>query len=64
MASWNGVRDERLDGVRFDRGRVNPMSMAALRALRDQYTLSNLTEDVKEGVAAFRERRKPRFRGK
>jgi enoyl-CoA hydratase/carnithine racemase len=30
----------------------------------DQYALASLTEDHKEGVAAFLERRKPRFRGK
>ncbi len=30
----------------------------------DQFALASLTEDHKEGVAAFRERRKPRFRGR
>jgi len=30
----------------------------------DQFALSSLTEDHKEGVAAFLERRKPRFRGR
>ena len=30
----------------------------------DQFALASLTEDHKEGVAAFVERRKPRFRGK
>jgi len=30
----------------------------------DQFALASLTEDHKEGVAAFLERRKPRFRGR
>ena len=30
----------------------------------DQFALATLTEDHKEGVAAFLERRKPRFRGR
>ena len=30
----------------------------------DQFALASMTEDQKEGVAAFLERRKPRFRGK
>jgi enoyl-CoA hydratase/carnithine racemase len=30
----------------------------------DQFALTNLSEDHKEGVAAFLERRKPRFRGR
>jgi enoyl-CoA hydratase/carnithine racemase len=30
----------------------------------DQYALASLTEDHKEGVAAFLERRKPRFKGR
>ena len=30
----------------------------------DQFALASLTEDHREGVAAFRERRKPKFRGK
>ena len=30
----------------------------------DQFALAGMTEDHKEGVAAFLERRKPRFRGK
>lgn len=30
----------------------------------DQYALASLSEDHKEGVAAFRERRKPKFRGR
>jgi enoyl-CoA hydratase/carnithine racemase len=30
----------------------------------DQFALTSLTEDHKEGVAAFLERRKPRFRGR
>jgi enoyl-CoA hydratase len=30
----------------------------------DQFALASQTEDHKEGVAAFRERRKPRFRGR
>ena len=30
----------------------------------DQFALARLTEDHKEGVAAFPERRKPRFRGR
>ena len=30
----------------------------------DQFALASMTEDHKEGVAAFLERRKPRFRGK
>ena len=29
----------------------------------DQFALASMTEDHKEGVAAFLERRKPRFRG-
>jgi enoyl-CoA hydratase len=31
---------------------------------RDQYALASLTDDHKEGVAAFLERRKPRFKGR
>jgi enoyl-CoA hydratase/carnithine racemase len=30
----------------------------------DQFALASLTEDHKEGVAGFLERRKPRFRGR
>jgi enoyl-CoA hydratase len=30
----------------------------------DQYALASMTEDHKEGVAAFLERRKPRFKGR
>lgn len=30
----------------------------------DQYALASMTEDQKEGIAAFLERRKPRFRGR
>ncbi len=30
----------------------------------DQFALASMTEDHKEGVAAFRERRKPKFRGR
>jgi enoyl-CoA hydratase len=30
----------------------------------DQFALARLTEDHKEGVAAFLERRKPSFRGR
>ena len=30
----------------------------------DQFALSSMSEDHKEGVAAFRERRKPKFRGR
>ena len=30
----------------------------------DQFALATLTDDHKEGVAAFLERRKPRFRGR
>jgi enoyl-CoA hydratase/carnithine racemase len=30
----------------------------------DQFALASMTEDHKEGVAAFLERRKPRFRGR
>jgi hypothetical protein len=30
----------------------------------DQFALASLTEDHKEGVAAFLERRKPKFRGR
>ena len=30
----------------------------------DQFTLASMSEDHKEGVAAFLERRKPRFRGR
>jgi enoyl-CoA hydratase/carnithine racemase len=30
----------------------------------DQFALASMTEDHQEGVTAFRERRKPRFRGK
>ena len=30
----------------------------------DQFALTSMTEDHKEGVAAFLERRKPRFSGR
>ena len=30
----------------------------------DQFALASMTDDHKEGVAAFLERRKPRFRGR
>jgi enoyl-CoA hydratase/carnithine racemase len=30
----------------------------------DQFALASLTEDHREGVAAFLQRRKPRFRGR
>jgi enoyl-CoA hydratase/carnithine racemase len=30
----------------------------------DQFALAGLTEDHREGAAAFLERRKPRFRGR
>jgi enoyl-CoA hydratase len=30
----------------------------------DQFALATLTDDHREGVAAFLERRKPRFRGR
>jgi len=30
----------------------------------DQFALASMTEDHREGVAAFIERRKPKFRGK
>jgi enoyl-CoA hydratase len=30
----------------------------------DQFALASLSEDHKEGVGAFLERRKPRFRGR
>jgi enoyl-CoA hydratase len=30
----------------------------------DQFALASLTEDHKEGVASFLERRKPRFKGR
>jgi enoyl-CoA hydratase len=30
----------------------------------DQFALASLTEDHKEGVAAFLSRRKPRFKGR
>jgi enoyl-CoA hydratase/carnithine racemase len=30
----------------------------------DQFALASMTEDHREGVGAFRERRKPRFRGR
>jgi enoyl-CoA hydratase len=30
----------------------------------DQFALASMTEDHKEGVAAFLERRTPKFRGK
>ena len=30
----------------------------------DQFALASMTEDHKEGVSAFIERRKPRFRGR
>jgi enoyl-CoA hydratase/carnithine racemase len=30
----------------------------------DQFALASMTEDHREGVAAFRERRKPKFRGR
>jgi hypothetical protein len=30
----------------------------------DQFALASMSEDHKEGMAAFRERRKPRFRGR
>jgi enoyl-CoA hydratase/carnithine racemase len=31
---------------------------------RDQFALTNLSEDHAEGVAAFLQRRKPRFTGR
>jgi 1,4-dihydroxy-2-naphthoyl-CoA synthase len=30
----------------------------------DQFALASMTEDHAEGVAAFRERRKPKFKGR
>jgi 1,4-dihydroxy-2-naphthoyl-CoA synthase len=30
----------------------------------DQFALASMTDDHREGVAAFLERRKPRFRGR
>jgi hypothetical protein len=30
----------------------------------DQFALASMTDDYREGVAAFLERRKPRFRGR
>jgi len=30
----------------------------------DQFVLASMSEDHKEGVAAFLERRKPKFRGR
>jgi enoyl-CoA hydratase/carnithine racemase len=47
---------------------VNPLAHAlddlASHMDVDQFTLASMSEDYKEGVAAFLERRKPRFRGR
>ena len=42
---------------------ANALNQLSAYMDRDQYLLTSTSEDLKEGIAAFRERRSPKFSG-